>query len=58
MGLAACGSHDEGIYAKLRQTLYDKDEAVSGDAAGTAMGMVMAASLNQSAFQEMQVHRQ
>jgi 26S proteasome regulatory subunit N2 len=54
LGLAACGSHEEGAYAKLRQALYDRDEAVSGEAAGVGMGLVMAASLDEPVFQEMQ----
>lgn len=50
LGLAACGTQDEKIYAKLRDALF-LDEAVTGEAAGIAMGMVMAASLNETAFQ-------
>ncbi|KAH7720162.1 Proteasome/cyclosome repeat family protein [Aphelenchoides avenae] len=52
LGLAALGTHDESVYAQLREALY-QDDAVTGEAAGTAMGLVMAASLNETAFKEM-----
>uniref|UniRef100_A0A1I7RR16 26S proteasome non-ATPase regulatory subunit 1 n=1 Tax=Bursaphelenchus xylophilus TaxID=6326 RepID=A0A1I7RR16_BURXY len=55
LGLAALATHDEAIYQQLRDTLY-QDDAVTGEAAGTAMGLVMAASMNQQAFNDMKTY--
>uniref|UniRef100_A0A7E4UMT8 26S proteasome non-ATPase regulatory subunit 1 n=1 Tax=Panagrellus redivivus TaxID=6233 RepID=A0A7E4UMT8_PANRE len=52
LGVAALGSHSEPVYSQLREALY-QDDAVVGEAAGTAMGLVMAASLDNNAFREM-----
>ncbi|KAE9552793.1 hypothetical protein FO519_004010 [Halicephalobus sp. NKZ332] len=52
LGIAAMGTHNEGVYTQLREVLF-QDDAVVGEAAGTAMGLVMAASLNNDAFREM-----
>ncbi|KAI1725319.1 26S proteasome non-ATPase regulatory subunit 1 [Ditylenchus destructor] len=52
LGLAACGTHNETVYQKLCDTLY-LDEAVTGEAAATAMGLVMAGSMHPTAFKEM-----
>uniref|UniRef100_A0A914PME2 26S proteasome non-ATPase regulatory subunit 1 n=1 Tax=Panagrolaimus davidi TaxID=227884 RepID=A0A914PME2_9BILA len=52
LGVAALGTHNESVYSQLRETLY-QDDAVVGEAAGTAMGLVMAASLDATAFREM-----
>lgn len=52
LGIAAMGTHNEQVYTQLRETLY-QDDAVVGEAAGTAMGLVMAASMNNEAFREM-----
>lgn len=49
LGLAALGTRDMGVYEHLRDTLY-QNEAVSGEAAGTAMGLVMAGSMNNDVF--------
>lgn len=46
LGLAALGSRDMKVYEHLREVLYH-NEAVSGEAAGTAMGLVMAGSMNE-----------
>jgi 26S proteasome regulatory subunit N2 len=43
--LAALGTRNQGIYEQLRDVLY-QNEAVSGEAAGIAMGLVMAGSMN------------
>ncbi|KAK6010695.1 Proteasome/cyclosome repeat protein, partial [Ostertagia ostertagi] len=40
------------VYLQLRDALY-LDDAVSGEAAGLAMGLVMVGSLNSAAFQDM-----
>jgi 26S proteasome regulatory subunit N2 len=69
LGLAAMGSHDDTViahchypllilpwnmqvYKLLRDCLY-QDDAVVGEAAGLAMGLVMVASLHEGAFDEM-----
>uniref|UniRef100_A0A914Y4N8 Uncharacterized protein n=1 Tax=Panagrolaimus superbus TaxID=310955 RepID=A0A914Y4N8_9BILA len=51
-GVAALGTCNEKAYKQLYQALY-RDDAVVGEAAGTAMGLVMAASLDKRAFDEM-----
>ncbi|KAF7405325.1 hypothetical protein HZH66_004231 [Vespula vulgaris] len=40
LGLAAMGSHRQDVYEQLKFNLY-QDDAVTGEAAGIAMGMVM-----------------
>ncbi|CAK5084131.1 unnamed protein product [Meloidogyne enterolobii] len=53
LGLAALGTRSVKIYEHLRECLYSQNEAVSGEGAGIAMGLVLAGSMNQSAFDEM-----
>lgn len=53
LGLAALGTRSVKIYEHLRECLYSQNEAVSGEGAGIAMGLAMAGSMNQSAFDEM-----
>lgn len=53
LGLAALGTRNMKVYEQLREIMYQHDDAVSGEAAGTAMGLVMAGSMNQTAFDEM-----
>lgn len=55
LGLAALATHDESIYNQLKECLY-QDDAVAGEAAGTAMGLVMAASMNKQAYQDMKTY--
>lgn len=52
LGLAAMGTCEYSSYEQLREALY-QDDAVIGEAAGTAMGLVMAASLDATAYTEM-----
>ncbi|KAK6024168.1 Proteasome/cyclosome repeat protein [Ostertagia ostertagi] len=52
LGLAAMGTQNQDVYLQLRDALY-LDDAVSGEAAGLAMGLVMVGSLNSAAFQDM-----
>ncbi|XGW27813.1 hypothetical protein V3C99_007974 [Haemonchus contortus] len=52
LGLAAMGTQNQDVYLQLRDALY-LDDAVSGEAAGLAMGLVMVGSLNAAAFQDM-----
>jgi len=48
LGLAALGTRNMKVYEQLREIMYQHDDAVSGEAAGTAMGLVMAGSMNQT----------
>ncbi|WKY06338.1 hypothetical protein Q1695_006496 [Nippostrongylus brasiliensis] len=52
LGLAAMGTQNQDVYLQLRDALY-LDDAVTGEAAGLAMGLVMVGSLNSPAFQDM-----
>ncbi|KAJ1373020.1 hypothetical protein KIN20_035346 [Parelaphostrongylus tenuis] len=52
LGLAAMGTQNQDVYLQLRDALY-LDDAVTGEAAGLAMGLVMVGSLNSAAFQDM-----
>uniref|UniRef100_A0A914LVW6 Uncharacterized protein n=1 Tax=Meloidogyne incognita TaxID=6306 RepID=A0A914LVW6_MELIC len=53
LGLAALGTRSVKIYEHLRECLYSKNEAVSGEEDGIAMRLVLAGSMNQTAFDEM-----
>lgn len=52
LGLAAMSTHREDIYEQLKHTLY-QDDAVAGEAAGIAMGLVMLGSNSQSTLNDM-----
>lgn len=52
LGLAAMGSHRQDVYDQLKFNLY-QDDAVTGEAAGIAMGMVMLGSKSTSAIEDM-----
>lgn len=52
IGLAAMGTHRQDVYEQLKFNLY-QDDAVTGEAAGIAMGMVMLGSKNASAIEDM-----
>uniref|UniRef100_A0AAF5RTU5 26S proteasome non-ATPase regulatory subunit 1 n=2 Tax=Wuchereria bancrofti TaxID=6293 RepID=A0AAF5RTU5_WUCBA len=52
LGLAAMGTHDEQVFVQLRDCLY-QDDAVTGEAAGLAMGLVMVGGMQTEAYQEM-----
>lgn len=52
LGLAAMGTHRQDVYEQLKFNLY-QDDAVTGEAAGVAMGMVMLGSKNAAAIQDM-----
>lgn len=52
LGLAAMGTHRQDIYEQLKFNLY-QDDAVTGEAAGIAMGMVMLGSKNATAIEDM-----
>uniref|UniRef100_A0A224XJ34 26S proteasome non-ATPase regulatory subunit 1 n=1 Tax=Panstrongylus lignarius TaxID=156445 RepID=A0A224XJ34_9HEMI len=52
LGLAAMGTHKAHVYDQLKMNLY-QDDAVTGEAAAIAMGMVMLASKSSLAVQDM-----
>lgn len=52
LGLAAMGTCEKSCYEQLKEALF-QDDAVIGEAAGTAMGLVMASSLDHTAYNEM-----
>lgn len=52
LGLAAMGTHRQDVYEQLKFNLY-QDDAVTGEAAGIAMGMVMLGSKNATAIEDM-----
>lgn len=52
LGLAAMGSHRQDVYEQLKFNLY-QDDAVTGEAAGIAMGMVMLGSKSTQAIEDM-----
>lgn len=52
LGLAAMGTHRQDVYEQLKFNLY-QDDAITGEAAGIGMGMVMLGSKNASAIEDM-----
>lgn len=52
LGLAAMGTHRQDVYEQLKFNLY-QDDAVTGEAAGIAMGTVMLGSNNETAISDM-----
>lgn len=52
LGLAAMGTHRQDLYEQLKFNLY-QDDAVTGEAAGISMGMVMLGSKNGQAIEDM-----
>lgn len=57
LGLAAMGSHRQDVYEQLKFNLY-QDDAVTGEAAGIAMGMVMLGSRHAAAIEDMVAYAQ
>ncbi|OXU28321.1 hypothetical protein TSAR_002153 [Trichomalopsis sarcophagae] len=57
LGLAAMGSHRQDVYEQLKFNLY-QDDAVTGEAAGIAMGMVMLGSKQSQAIEDMVAYAQ
>ncbi|XP_013136145.1 PREDICTED: 26S proteasome non-ATPase regulatory subunit 1 [Papilio polytes] len=57
LGLAAMGTHRQDVYEQLKFNLY-QDDAVTGEAAGIAMGMVMLGSRNAAAIEDMVAYAQ
>lgn len=52
LGLSAMGTHRQDVYEQLKFNLY-QDDAITGEAAGIAMGMVMLGSKNAAAIEDM-----
>lgn len=52
LGLAAMGTHRQDVYEQLKYNLY-QDDAVTGEAAGIAMGLVMLGTNSPVAINEM-----
>nr|XP_003706695.2 PREDICTED: 26S proteasome non-ATPase regulatory subunit 1 [Megachile rotundata] len=57
LGLAAMGSHRQDVYEQLKFNLY-QDDAITGEAAGIAMGMVMLGSKSTQAIEDMVAYAQ
>ncbi|XP_041981183.1 26S proteasome non-ATPase regulatory subunit 1 [Aricia agestis] len=57
LGLAAMGTHRQDVYEQLKFNLY-QDDAVTGEAAGIAMGMVMLGSCHAAAIEDMVAYAQ
>jgi len=57
LGLCAMATGDEELYEKLRSILY-LDNAISGEAAGVAMGLVMMGTGNEKCVDEMLAYAQ
>eukprot|EP01047_Picozoa_sp_COSAG01_P011769 COSAG01_NODE_518_length_16019_cov_9.486809_9_plen_854_part_00 len=53
IGLSAINSHDSAIWSQLNDVMQGSDNAVAGEAAGLAMGLVMAGSMDELALQSM-----
>jgi len=52
LGLAAMGTNRQDVYDQLKFNLY-QDDAVTGEAAGIAMGMVMLGSKAEHVIEDM-----
>merc|ERR1711970_318929 len=57
LGLAAMGTHRADVYEQLKFCLY-QDDAVTGEAAGLAMGLTMLASKSVAAIEDMVAYAQ
>jgi len=57
LGLAAMGTHRADVYEQLKFCLY-QDDAVTGEAAGLAMGLTMLGSKSASAIEDMVAYAQ
>ncbi|RZF43697.1 hypothetical protein LSTR_LSTR010779 [Laodelphax striatellus] len=57
LGLAAMGTNRQDVYEQLKFNLY-QDDAVTGEAAGIAMGMVMLGSKSTQAIEDMVAYAQ
>merc|ERR1719420_2685714 len=57
LGLAAMGTHRADVYEQLKFNLY-QDDAVTGEAAGLAMGLVELGSKSETAIEDMVAYAQ
>lgn len=57
LGLAAMGTHRQDVYEQLKFNLY-QDDAVTGEAAGIAMGLAMLGSKSATAIEDMVAYAQ
>ncbi|XP_075237027.1 regulatory particle non-ATPase 2 [Lycorma delicatula] len=57
LGLAAMGTNRQDVYEQLKFNLY-QDDAVTGEAAGIAMGMVMLGAKSSQAIEDMVAYAQ
>ena len=57
LGLAGMGTHRQDVYEQLKFNLY-QDDAVTGEAAGIAMGLVMLGSKSSVAIEDMVAYAQ
>merc|ERR1719259_109041 len=57
LGLAAMGTHRADVYEQLRSNLY-QDDAVTGEAAGLALGLVELGSKSEDAIRDMVAYAQ
>ena len=53
LGLAAMGTGNYDIYDLLKENLMTRDDAVIGEAAGLAMGLVMIGTKSEDALEDM-----
>ena len=53
LGLAAMGTANYDIYDLLKENLMTRDDAVIGEAAGLAMGLVMIGTKSEDALEDM-----
>ena len=53
LGLAAMGTANLDIYELLKENLMTRDDAVIGEAAGLAMGLVMIGTKSENALEDM-----
>ena len=53
LGLAAMGTANLDIYDLLKENLMTRDDAVIGEAAGLAMGLVMIGTKSSGALEDM-----
>ena len=57
LGLATMGTNRQDVYEQLKFNLY-QDDAVTGEAAGIGMGLVMLGSKNETAIEDMVAYAQ
>ena len=52
MGLVAMATHDQGLYEEIREGIYS-DDALIGEAAGYAVGLIMVGSKDENAIDDL-----